>query len=156
MQTLNLPSYKFRIRASGDKTEIFDDIRKKFVALTPEEWVRQNFIAYLQNEKNYPISLIAVEMSLKLNKMHKRSDIVVYNTSGEAILLVECKAPSVKIKQDVFDQIARYNMTLKVKYLIVTNGLEHYCCMIDHENMNYQFFNDIPNYNDIGMSNSSK
>lgn len=154
MQTLNLPSYQFRIRSSGDKTEIFDDIRKKFVALTPEEWVRQNFIAYLQNEKDYPISLIAVEMSLKLNKMHKRSDIVVYNTSGKAILLVECKAPSVKIKQDVFDQIARYNMTLKVKYLIVTNGLEHYCCRIDHENMNYQFFNDIPDYNDIGMSNS--
>jgi len=149
MQTLNLPSYQFRIRSSGEKAEIFDDIRKKFVALTPEEWVRQNFIAYLQNEKGYPISLIAVEMSLKLNKMHKRSDIVVYNTSGEAILLVECKAPSVKIKQDVFDQIARYNMTLKVKYLIVTNGLKHYCCMIDYETMNYQFLKDIPDYDDI-------
>jgi len=149
MHTLNLPSHQFRIRSSGDKEEIFDDIRKKFVVLTPEEWVRQNFIAYLKNVKSYPTSLIAVEMSMKLNKMQKRSDVVVYNKLAEPLLIVECKAPNVKINQDVFDQIARYNMTLKVKYLIVTNGMEHYCCLIDHENMKYQFLEDIPYYGDI-------
>ncbi len=150
MQILNLPSYQFRIRQSDDKREIFDDIRKKFVALTPEEWVRQNFISWLKNEKKFPDSLIAVEMSLKLNKMQKRSDVVVYNTSAKPVLIVECKAPSIKINQDVFDQIARYNMTLKVKYLIVTNGMEHYCCVIDHANKKYHFLEDVPDYDDIG------
>jgi len=149
MQTLNLPTYNFRIRASKDKNEIFDDIRKKFVVLTPEEWVRQNFISYLINEKRFPASLIVVEMSLKLNKMQKRSDIVVHDNNGNPLLIVECKAPSVQINQDVFDQVARYNMTFKVKYLIVTNGLDHYCCMIDHDNMNYQFLQEIPSYGEI-------
>jgi len=149
MQALNLPTYNFRIRESNNKAEIFDDIRKKFVALTPEEWVRQNFIEWLKKEKNFPASLIAVEMGLKLNKMQKRSDVVVYNRSAEPALIVECKAPDVKIKQDVFDQIARYNMTLKVNYLIVTNGLDHYCCLIDHEKGEYQFLKEIPDYSVI-------
>ena len=149
MQTLNLPQYKFRIRSSNDKTEIFDDIRKKFVTLTPEEWVRQNFITYLIKEKKFPASLISVEKSLMLNKMLKRTDAVVHNSEGEALLILECKAPSVNISQDVFDQIARYNITLKVKYLIVTNGMEHYCCLINHEEQKYRFLKGIPHYKDI-------
>lgn len=149
MNNLNLPQYNFRIRETAQKKEIFDRIRKKWVALTPEEWVRQNFLMYLISEKNYPESLMAVEAGFKLYKRKKRSDIVVYNNQGEPVLIVECKAPEVKINQDVFDQVARYNMALKVNYLIVTNGLEHYCCYLVYEKNSYHFFKKIPEYNFI-------
>lgn len=129
--------------------EIFDDIRKKFVALTPEEWVRQNFISFLVKQKKYPAALFAIEKSLSLNKMQKRSDVVIYNNRGEALMIIECKAPSVRIDQHVFDQVARYNIAFKVSYLVVTNGLQHYCCSIDHENENYYFLKEIPGYKDI-------
>jgi len=143
---LNLPDYKFRFREVGQKKQIFDSFRKKFVALTPEEWVRQNFLMYLTSEKNYPFSLIAVEAGLQLYKRKKRTDIVVYSNNGKPVLIVECKAPEVKISQDVFDQIARYNMALEVNYLIVTNGLEHYCCLLEYENSSYRFLKEIPDY----------
>lgn len=149
MQQLNLPTYSFKIKSAGERKQIFDEIRKKYVALTPEEWVRQNFIRYLIYEKQFPASLIAIEMALKYNRMKKRGDVVIYNKSGEPVVIVECKAPDVKITQDAFDQIARYNMALKVKYLIVTNGLIHYCCLMDYEKKSYAFLEEIPLYKNI-------
>lgn len=149
MEKLNLPTYSFNIKLIEQRKYIFDFIRKKFVILTPEEWVRQNFLKYLVEEKNYPASLIAVEKEFKLNNLSKRSDAVIYNKMGNPFLILECKATSVKIDQKVFDQIARYNMKLKVDILIVTNGMEHYCCRIDYENQKYYFLKDIPNSNDL-------
>jgi hypothetical protein len=149
MKRLNLPTYSFNIKLIEQRKHIFDFIRKKFVILTPEEWVRQNFLRYLVEEKKYPASLIAVEKEFKLNNLSKRSDAVVYNKSGKPILIAEFKAPEVKIDQKVFDQIARYNMKLKVDYLMVSNGIDHYCCMLDYISNSYQFLKDIPNYADI-------
>ena len=146
MQHLNLPSFEFRIRGNEHQREIFDEIRKKFVALTPEEWVRQNFLKYLIAEKGIPLSLIAVEKALRLHGMLKRTDIVAYDRNGKALLLVECKAPGVKIDQKVFDQAAMYNMKFRVNYLVVTNGLEHFGCKINHHEKNYHFLEQIPDF----------
>ena len=146
MQKLNLPIYSIKLKKEGNKTLVFDPIRKKYIVLTPEEWVRQNFIQFLIQEKNYPASLMAVEMEINLLKTKKRCDIVSYNTMGLPHMIVECKAPTIKISQDTFDQIARYNMTLKTNLLIVTNGLQHYICMMDHQNQRYHFLKEIPNY----------
>ena len=146
---LNLPSYSFKIKRSGTDAEtllVFDPIRKKDVVLTPEEWVRQHFIQYLLQDKNTPKGLIAVEQGITYNKMQKRCDVIVYHSSGDPLLIVECKSPNTKINQDVFDQIARYNMALKVKYLAVTNGINHYYCFIDHEAMSYNFLEELPGY----------
>jgi hypothetical protein len=150
MKALNLPSYKFRLRKNADgKVEIFDSIRKRFYVLSPEEWVRQNFIQYLIQEKNYPASLMAIEKGLKLNGMQKRTDIVQYNKSGKPVLIVECKAPEVKLSQDTFDQAARYNLTLHVDFLIITNGLEHYACRMDYEHQKIHFLKEIPTFKEI-------
>ena len=146
MQELNFSSYAFRLKSSENKTLIFDIIRKKYVVLTPEEWVRQHVLRFLLEEKNYPASLIAVERQLKIHTRTKRTDIVVYNTQGTPEVLIECKAPSVKITQDAFDQIARYNLTANASYLMVTNGLSHFFCQIDAENETYVFLKDIPEY----------
>jgi hypothetical protein len=146
MQELNLPSYSFKLKQDKDKTYVFDNIRKKYVLLSPEEWVRQHIIQFVIQEKKYPASLVAVEIGLKYNQLQKRADVLVYNTSGKPLLLIECKAPEVKITQAVFHQIALYNMTYKVDYLLVTNGLEHYCCVMDYTNNSYQFLQDIPEY----------
>lgn len=146
MQTLNLPTYKFRIKSNENKLFIFDILRKKYVVLTPEEWVRQHFVLYLIEEKNYPISLIAIEKKLTINGLTKRTDILVFNTNGEPYIIVECKSPSIKINQDAFDQIARYNLKLQSHFLIVTNGLEHFYCTMDFKNENYQFLADIPDF----------
>jgi len=146
MQQLNLPTYKFRIKSSENKLFIFDIIRKKYVVLTPEEWVRQHFVWFLIEEKKYPISLIAVEKKLTINKLTKRTDILIFNTGGKPDIIVECKAPSIKITQDTFDQIARYNLKLNANYLITTNGLEHFYSKMDFENECYIFLKDIPNY----------
>ena len=143
---LNLPAYPFKIQAGEQRSKIFDPVRKKYVALTPEEWVRQHFVQFLVNNKGCPASLIAIEQGLKLNKRNKRSDVVVYTTTGNPVLIVECKAPEVKISQEVFHQVAAYNMTLKVPLLVVTNGLQHYCCRIDHEQKTYAFLPDIPQW----------
>jgi len=144
MQQLNLPPYKLKVKSSENKLLIFDIVRKKYIVLTPEEWVRQHYIHYLVTEKHYPISLIAVEKQLKVNTRTKRTDIVIFNTQGTPEIIVECKAPSIKISQHVFDQIARYNMELKAPYLIVTNGMFHYYCRQNFEKKCYEFLKDIP------------
>ena len=149
MQQLNLPEANFKILQENNKTKVFDIIRKKYVALTPEEYVRQQFIHYLINEKKYPKGLLAVEKQLKIYDLEKRTDIVLYNTSGKPVVIVECKAPPVNITQKTFDQIARYNMNFKAEYLIVTNGLKHYCCKPDYENNTYEFLREIPEYETI-------
>jgi hypothetical protein len=154
MEKLNLPTYSFNIKLIEQRKYIFDFIRKKFVILTPEEWVRQNFLKYLVDEKKYPASLIFVEKEFKLNNLSKRSDAVIYNNKGNPVLIIECKATSVKIDQKVFDQIARYNIQLKVDFLIVTNGLEHFCCKIDYENKKYLFLKEVPEY--IYLENNKK
>jgi hypothetical protein len=149
MEKLNLPTYSFNIKLIEQRKYIFDFIRKKFVILTPEEWVRQNFLKYLVDEKKYPASLIFVEKEFKLNNLSKRSDAVIYNKKGNPVLIIECKATSVKVDQKVFDQIARYNMQLKVDFLIVTNGLEHFCCKIDYLNKKHFFLKEVPYYNNL-------
>jgi hypothetical protein len=125
---------------------IFDEIRKKFIVLTAEEWVRQHVIQFLLEEKKYPISHINVEKVLKVNGLRKRYDIVVYKADGSICILIECKAPTIKIAQATFDQIARYNMTMNAQFLMVTNGLNHYFCKMDFENEKYQFLTELPNY----------
>jgi hypothetical protein len=147
VQNLNFPPYSFRLKNSENNTHIFDVIRKKFVVLQPEEWVRQHCIQYLLQEKNYPISLINVEKVVLINGLKKRYDIVVFNPDGSITLVVECKAPKVNISQSSFDQIARYNLTLKAPYLMVTNGLNHYFCTMNHDLGNYEFLETLPNYN---------
>ena len=146
MQQLNFPSCKFRFKNSENKIAIFDEIRKKFIFLTPEEWVRQHVVHFLVNSKKYPKSLINVEKQLRINGLIKRYDIVVYHPDGSINVLVECKAPSVKITQETFDQIARYNQTLNAGFLMVTNGLNHYFCQMDFELEKYTFLEDIPTY----------
>jgi len=146
MQKLNFPTCAFKLKSSENKTLIFDIVRKKYVIVTPEEWVRQHVIHFLLKEKNYPISLIAVEKQLKINKRVKRTDIIVYNKQGTPEILIECKAPSVKITQTTFDQIARYNLSANSNFLMVTNGLAHYFCQIDTDKETYIFLEDIPSY----------
>jgi hypothetical protein len=146
VQKLDFPTYTFRFKNSENKPYIFDDIRKKFVVLQPEEWVRQHCVQYLINEKKFPKSLINVEKELKINNLKKRYDIVVFNTDGSIHLIVECKAPKMTINQSTFDQVARYNLALNATYLMVTNGLNHYYCSIDFEKERYQFLKDIPQY----------
>ncbi|MGG8495535.1 type I restriction enzyme HsdR N-terminal domain-containing protein [Tenacibaculum sp. TC6] len=146
MQKLNLPFFDFRLKSNENKTLIFDSLRKKYVVLTPEEWVRQHFSRYLTEVKKYPVSLIAIEKQLTINQLKKRTDIVIFDTNGLPKIIVECKAPSIKITQDTFDQIARYNLKLNAQFLVVTNGLQHYYCMLDTENERYVFLQDIPEY----------
>ncbi|NOX84716.1 MAG: type I restriction enzyme HsdR N-terminal domain-containing protein [Chlorobi bacterium] len=147
---LNLPEYPLKTRhKEGDKTEIFDEFRKKFIVLTPEEWVRQQFLHFLVNEKRYPPGLIAVEKGIRLNRMQKRFDAVVYSNSGKPLMLLEFKSPEIKLDQHVFDQIAAYNLKMKVNYLLVSNGLQHYCCKIDHRLNSYRFLDKIPDYTEI-------
>ena len=146
MQQLNFPVYNFRFKNSENKVSMFDEIRKKFIILTPEEWVRQHVIQFLLVEKKYPKSLINVEKILKVNDLRKRYDIVVFNPDGSIFILIECKAPEIKTAQATFDQIARYNMTLKAQFLMVTNGHNHYFCHMDFENEKYQFLTELPSY----------
>ena len=146
MHKLNFPKFSFRFKNNENKVSIFDIIRKKFVILQPEEWVRQNCIHYLIDIKKFPISLINVEKELIINNLKKRYDIVVYKPDGSIHLLVECKSPKITINQETFDQIARYNLELKATYLMVTNGLNHYYCQMDFDNSRYIFLKDIPNY----------
>ena len=147
MHKLNLPSYQFKIKSSENKQLIFDPIRKKYVVLTPEEWVRQNFVQYLICEKNYPISMIAVERQLTINNLIKRFDILIFKSNGASKIIIECKAPKIKITQDTFDQIARYNLKLNADFLVVTNGLTHFSCKLDTLNEQYIFLKEIPTYN---------
>lgn len=146
MQTLNFPKHHFRFKNSENKVSIFDPIRKKFVILQPEEWVRQHCVQFLMNDKGYPISLINIEKELTINTLKKRYDIVIFNSDGSIHLIVECKAPKININQETFDQIARYNLKLNASYLMVTNGLNHYYCQMDFKNERYLFLKDIPDY----------
>lgn len=149
MEELNLPPYPFKVKSENGKQFIFDEIRKKYLVLTPEEWVRQHFIMYLNSEKEFPLSLMSIERGLLVNNMPRRSDIVIFGKDGKPRMVVECKAPKIKITQNVFDQAARYNMQLKVPFLTVTNGLSHYCCLIDHKRKSYDFLEEIPPFTNI-------
>ena len=146
MKQLQFPTYSFRFKNSENKVAIFDEIRKKFIIISPEEWVRQHVVQFLLQDKKYPKSHINVEKLLKINNLTKRYDVVVFKPDGNISILVECKAPEVKITQSTFDQIARYNMTLKAEYLMVTNGLNHYFCKMDYENEKYDFLQELPEY----------
>lgn len=147
---LNLPPFDARIRrTSGDRLSIFDVLRQKFVALTPEEWVRQHFIHFLISEKGYPQQRLANEMAITLNGTSKRCDSVLFDAQMQPKVIIEYKAPQVAITQKVFDQITRYNMVLHVEYLIVSNGLQHYCCKIDQKESRYTFLEDIPAYENL-------
>ncbi|MCB0401535.1 MAG: type I restriction enzyme HsdR N-terminal domain-containing protein [Flavobacteriales bacterium] len=154
MQALNLPEYEIRIKQENGKQLIFDAVRKKYLILTPEEWVRQNFVQYLIRDKHYPAGLIQIEKGLKLNELQKRADAVIYKGSRPHVLL-ECKAPHIPINQDTFEQIARYNSVFKVPYLIVTNGMDHYCACIDFEQNSFEFLKEIPDYKDLSQDTAS-
>jgi len=143
---LNLPAYAAKIQRDGTKLYIFDELRKKQLALTPEEWVRQHWVQHLIHAKRYPRSLIKIEGGLIVNDMQRRSDLVIYNTSGDKILLAEFKAPSVRITQAAFEQIARYNMVHRIPLLLVSNGMQHYYCRIHFEKGTFEFLPDLPDY----------
>ena len=128
---------------------ILDPVRRKYVKLTPEEWVRQNFIQYLITEGKYPAGLLGIEILFRLNKLKRRVDILVHTRTGEPVLIVECKSPDVRIDEKVFEQIATYNMKYKVPYLVVTNGLHHYCCKMNHQEMIFEYLLTIPLYEDL-------
>jgi hypothetical protein len=147
MIKLNFPDYKFRIKNYDGKLVIFDPVRKKYVALTPEEWVRQHVVQYLKQEKQVPLSLISVESEIRLYKTRKRFDIAVFDRNGHARLVVECKAPSVPVTQEVLDQAVRYNLTLKVDFLVLTNGIQHIYCQIDTNKGVIRIINDLPDFN---------
>lgn len=151
MQQLHFPAYKFRFKSSENKISIFDEIRKKFVILTPEEWVRQHVVQFLIQAKKFPKSHINVEKVLDLNNTKKRYDVVIYNKNGSIFLIVECKAPQIQISQATFDQIARYNLSLNATFLMVTNGLDHYYCQLDYKNEKYHFLEEIPDYQNINF-----
>jgi len=147
MKKLNLPEFPAKVKQVDGKVIIFDIIRKKYVQLTPEEWVRQNFIYYLINFLDYPKSLIKVESGLRYNRLLKRSDILVFNRDVEPLLLVECKSSDLKITQDVVDQAAVYNRSLNARYLLVTNGIQHLCWKISDDGN--QLLEEIPRYDDL-------
>ena len=146
LQELNFPKFSFRFKNKENKISIFDVIRKRFVILQPEEWVRQHCIHYLIDYKGYPKALINIEKELIINSLRKRYDIVVFNSDGSIHLMVECKAPSININQNVFDQIALYNLSLNATYLMISNGINHYYCQMDFKNEKYHFLKDIPEY----------
>jgi type I site-specific restriction-modification system R (restriction) subunit len=149
MQPLNLPKTDLKIVKKNERRTIFDPFRRKYVTLTPEEWVRQHFVHYLVEHKGYPASIIANEVALELNGTKKRCDTVIYDNEAQPLMIIEYKASSVEITQEVFNQISRYNIKLRVKWLIVSNGLQHYCCRVDYDGMHYCFVPDIPTYETI-------
>lgn len=149
MQTLNLPPYNISIRKNGSRDQIFDILRRKFVALTPEEWVRQHFVHYLVEHKGYPATLLANEVPLHVGDKTVRADSVLYDRQLHPRMIVEYKAPSIALTQKVFDQISVYNLLLHVDYLIVSNGLQTYACKMDYNNQKYLFLTDIPDYQNL-------
>jgi type I site-specific restriction endonuclease len=148
LPNLNLPSFNFRV----ENDSIFDSIRKKWVALTPEEWVRQNFLTYLLLEKGYPKSLIKVEQSIKAFDQARRCDAVIYTNEIKPLAILECKKPDVKINEKTFQQIALYNTALNAPYLIITNGLDHYCCKIELTTSKTEFLDHIPGYKELSQT----
>ncbi|MDA3815870.1 MAG: type I restriction enzyme HsdR N-terminal domain-containing protein [Prolixibacteraceae bacterium] len=146
---LNFPDAELRFKEIRGKIHVLDVSRKKYVVLTPEEWVRQRCLHYLRDYKKYPGSLLSVEKGIKVNNREFRYDLVAYNKTANPVLLVECKAPDVEIDQKVFDQIAVYNFELKVPYLLVTNGIDHYCCRVDFMSRQYSFLREVPDYKEV-------
>ena len=149
MFELNLPHYETKIAENDGKRTIFDNLRRCYVALTPEEWVRQHFVHFLLEHCNYPATLMGNEVGLTLNGTKKRCDTVVYDRNLKPRIIIEYKAPTVRINKEVFAQIARYNLVLKVDYLIVSNGIQHYCCKMDYTNNSFEFINSIPEYSSL-------
>lgn len=149
MWQLNLPNFQFRIKQVEKSYFILDDFRKRYVKLTPEEWVRQNFLRFLIENKEFPFALFAVEKQLSLNGMKKRCDAIFYDLKANPQIIIELKAPNIPITQTVFDQVAVYNSRLKVEYFMISNGIEHYCCRVNTETAAYEFFDGIPNYQEI-------
>ena len=149
MFELNLPAYKVNLTEKDGKRLIFDFLRRKYVALTPEEWVRQHFTHYLVESKGYPQGLLANEMQLKIGDKHLRCDTVLYNKAMHPQMIIEYKAPTIQIQQKTFDQIVAYNLLLRADYLVVSNGLQHYCCHMDYEQNSYGFLREIPDYQSI-------
>jgi len=143
---LNLPRYEFKIRVGKENKQIYDGIRKKYILLTPEEWVRQNVIAYLSSEKKYPVTLMAVEKKLMVNNMPQRFDLLIFDRKGNPLLVAEFKAPSVKITQDAFSQVVRYNSKLRVPLILVSNGLTHFICKIDYQSGSVVYLDQIPEF----------
>lgn len=146
MVELNLPSFQYRIKKTDEKVFIFDDIRKKFVVLTPEEWVRQHFVHYMIGHLQYPRALINIETGLSYNALKKRSDIVLYDRSGNAWMIVECKAPHAKMGRMAVQQVSVYNSTIRAKYIVVTNGITTVCGLIDHDNNTTEVLHKLPIY----------
>lgn len=146
MQSLNLPSFEYRLKKAGGKVWIFDGIRKKFVVLTPEEWVRQHFVNYLISELKYPRALLKVEGGLAYNELARRSDIVIFDREGKPWMLVECKAPETRLSEETLRQASAYNTTLRARYLTVTNGKTHYCTMTDWENRTTRSLSQLPEF----------
>ena len=149
MFRLNLPTYEIKIAQQGNKQVIFDFLRRKYVALTPEEWVRQHFVHYLVEHKGYPAGLMGNEIELSVGEKRLRCDTVLYNKVALPQMIIEYKAPTIRLQQKTFDQISAYNLLLKVDYLIVSNGLQHVCCRMDYDNQKFCFLDDIPDYQNL-------
>jgi virulence-associated protein VagC len=149
LKQLNLPQYSFRITGKEGNEMILDPLRRRYVKLTPEEWVRQNFIQYLIHEGKYPAGLLGIEVMFRFNKLKRRVDILVHDRSGQPIMIVECKSTDIEIDEDVFEQIATYNLKFKVPYLIVTNGIHHYACKMNHQEMKFEYLLVIPLYDEL-------
>ena len=149
MQKLQFPSYSFRFKNSENKIAIFDEIRKKFILLTPEEWVRQHVIHFLLSYSEVPIGLINTEVGMKINKLKRRSDVVVFGADTSVLLLVECKAPEVPINEKVLHQAAQYNSHIKARYIWLTNGLDHHLYHINHQTGEIARLEEIPKYKEL-------
>ena len=145
---LNFPEYQLQLRSRQQKNYIFDKVRKKYIHLSPEEWVRQHLIHFLLEELAVPMGLISIEKGLKVNKMSRRTDVLIHNRQGQAVFVAECKAPNIKLNAKVFEQIAAYNLSLNVKYLFVTNGLKHFVCEFDPSSTSFKFLSELPLYKD--------
>ncbi|WP_291859720.1 type I restriction enzyme HsdR N-terminal domain-containing protein [Marinilabilia sp.] len=149
MEKLNLPEYIFRYKEEKGKKFIFDEVRGKFVALTPEEWVRQNFLRFMADQLNYPKALTGVEKMLKVHGLSQRCDILLYNRRGSPAMVVECKAPGVSVDSKTMAQAARYNTTLKVPFLVLTNGQKHYCIQTDTETGDFEALSEFPAFEEL-------
>jgi type I site-specific restriction-modification system R (restriction) subunit len=156
MDPLNLPTYFFRIKQENDKKYIFDEIRRRFVLLTPEEWVRQHVVKYLIAVKNFPKILIAVEKGFSHQRRKRRYDLLIYDRHGEPLMIVECKAPNVEISQNAFDQVSRYNLMHRAPYMLISNGHKHYCCLLNMDYKQYRFLQEIPDFGEMTTVSSQE
>jgi len=149
MKVLNLPTYSFKLKSDGNIIYIFDKFRKKYIKLTPEEWVRQNLLYYLESERGFPASRIVLEKTLVVNNLRKRADFLVYDSLRNPLLLAECKSYDTDLTNDVFSQISSYNIRFRVEYILISNGLKHYCCRLNFKTNEIKFLTDIPEYSSI-------